>query len=72
MLTLLSVIPVEASSKPVTVIILSHAEKVEDSRDRGLSEAELDQAQALVKVFERAGSTKQRTEPIAGCPITCT
>jgi len=54
-LTSLSVIPAAAGSTPVTVIVVRHAEKIDDSRDPVLSEAGAERAQALAEMLEHAG-----------------
>lgn len=44
-----------AEPASTTVIVVRHAEKVDDSRDPGLSEAGLERAQALAAALEHAG-----------------
>lgn len=66
--------PISAAA-PATIIVVRHAEKVDDSRDPELSEAGLQRAQALAEVLEYAGldavyasqfqRTRQTAEPAA-------
>jgi len=55
MLALIAAIPAVADSPPVTVIVVRHAEKIDDSRDPALSEAGSERAEALAEVLEHAG-----------------
>ena len=44
-----------SAAAPATIIVVRHAEKVDDSRDPDLSESGLQRAQALAEVLEHAG-----------------
>lgn len=54
-LALLGAAPATAGPASVTVIVVRHAEKVDDSRDPALSEAGVERAGALAEVLEDAG-----------------
>jgi len=55
MTALLATIPAKAGSPPPTVIVVRHAEKVDDTRDPVLNEAGAERAEALAGALEHAG-----------------
>lgn len=60
-LTLVAIVPLTCSAveagaiSPTTVIVVRHAEKVDESRDPELSEAGVERAEALAETLEHAG-----------------